>query len=230
MGPDSKSAVKSLLKAVTDIKADGPSTVVFSLDGGNADFPYICSDYHLPIMPAKADGTADWQNTARTGPFVFVSWQPAVQAKLKRNQNYHKAGKPHFDEVAFLSLTDVTARINALRTGEVDWIGRCDLKTLSHLKEDPKLTVTEVTGYGHYVFAMMVDRPPFDNNDVRMALKCAINREEIAKKLLYGHATPGNDDPIAPSVKFATDPQPRHLYDPEKARFHLKRRVCPRSR
>ena len=61
MGPNSKSAAKSLLQAVTDIKADGPDTVVFTLTGGNADFPYICSDYHIPILPAKPDGTADWQ-------------------------------------------------------------------------------------------------------------------------------------------------------------------------
>src|SRR5262249_16808153 len=160
---------------------------------------------------------ADWQNTARTGPFVFESWQPGVQARLKRNPSYHKTGKPHFDEVTFMCLTDVGARTDALATGEVDWIGRCDLKPLSRLKQDPNVAVTEVTGYGHYVFAMMVDHPPFDNNDVRTALKYAMNREEIAKKLLYGHATPGNDDPIAPSVKFATNPQPRHQYDPEKA-------------
>src|SRR5215469_9755820 len=85
MGPNSKSAAKSLLTAVTEIKADGPNTVVFTLSGGNADFPYICSDYHIPILPAKPDGTADWQSGVRTGPFVFESWQPGVQAKLKRN-------------------------------------------------------------------------------------------------------------------------------------------------
>jgi ABC-type dipeptide transport system, periplasmic component len=64
------------------------------LSGGNADFPYICSDYHIPILPAKPDGTADWQSGNRTGAFVFESWQPGVQAKLKRNTNYHKSGKP----------------------------------------------------------------------------------------------------------------------------------------
>ena len=47
MGPNSKSAAKSLLKAVTDIKADGPNTVIFTLSGGNADFPYLTSDYHM---------------------------------------------------------------------------------------------------------------------------------------------------------------------------------------
>ena len=209
MGPNSKSAAKSLLQAVTDIKADGPDTVVFSLTGGNADFPYICSDYHIPILPAKPDGTADWQSGNRTGAFVFESWQPGVQAKLKRNTNYHKSGKPHFDEVTFLTLADVGARTNALTTGEVDWIGRCDLKTLGMLKRDPHVAIAEYTGYGHYVFPMMVDKPPFDNVDVRTALKYAINREEITKKIFFGHAKAGNDNPIAPGVKFSIDPKPQ---------------------
>ena len=223
MGADSKSAVKSVLKPVMDIKADGKGTVIFKLDGGNADFPYLTSDYHIPIMPAKADGTADWQSNVRTGPFTFVSWEPGVRAKLKRNPNYHEAGKPYFDEVEFLSITDLTARINALTTGEVHWIMRPDLKTLNLLTRNPDIAITEVTGYGHYVFPMDVTAPPFDNVDVRTALKWAINRDDVLKKVFLGHAVVGNDNPIAPSVKFASDPQPKYTYDPEKAKFHLKK-------
>ena len=223
MGANSKSAAKSLLQSVADIKTDGPDTVIFTLDGPSADFPYICSDYHLPIMEAKPDGSADWQNTARTGPFIYESWQPGVKAELKRNPNYHKPGKPYFDDVTFLSLTDVTARTNALVTGEVDWMGRCDLKTLGRLKQNPRLAVTEVTGYGHYVYSMFVDHPPFDNVDVRLALKYAMNREEINDKIFLKHAKPGNDNPIAPAVKFSIDPKPKFAYDPERAKFHLKK-------
>ena len=51
------------------------------------------------------------------------------------------------------------------------------------------------TGYGHYVFPMMVDKPPFDNVDVRTALKYAINREEITKKIFLGHAKAGQRQP-----------------------------------
>jgi peptide/nickel transport system substrate-binding protein len=223
MGPDSKSAVKSLLEPITDIKADGKETVIFTLSGGNADFPYVASDYHIPVMPAKDDGSADWESAVRTGPFVFESWEPGVRAKLKRNPNYHKEGMPYFDEVEFLSITDVTARTNALTTGEVHWIGRPDLKTLNLLKRNPDVVITEVTGYGHYVFPMLVDVPPFDNADVRLALKWAMDREDIAQKVFLGHATPGNDNPIPLSVKFAIDPEPRHVYDPEKAKFHLQK-------
>ena len=223
MGKDSKSAVKSVLAAVADIKADGKDTVVFTLNGGNADFPYIASDYHIPIMPAKPDGSADWQSNMRTGPFSFVSWDPGVRAKLKRNPNYHKSGKPYFDEVEFLTIGDVGARMNALTTGEVHWISRADLKTLDMLKKNPNVEISEVTGYGHYVFPMDVTQKPFDNADVRNALKWAINREEIAKKVFLGHAVPGNDNPIAPSVKFAIDPKPKYTYDPEKAKSLLKK-------
>ncbi len=129
MAPESKSAAKSLLESVKDIKADGKETVIFSLAGANADFPYIASDYHIPIMPAKDDGSADWDSKVRTGPFVFEKWDPGVSAKLKRNPNYHKSGMPYFDEVEFLSVADNAARNNGLITGELHWIGRADLKS-----------------------------------------------------------------------------------------------------
>ncbi len=222
MGPNSKSAVKSVLQPITDIKADGKDTVIFTLEGPNADFPYIASDYHIPIMPEK-DGTADWRSGVRTGPFVLGSYQPGVSVKMKRFANYHKPGLPHFDNVEFLTIADLTARSNALNTGEVDWISRADLKTLKLLLRNPKLEKTEVTGYGHYVFPMDVTVPPFNNADVRTALKWAINREEITQKVFLGHAVPGNDDPIAPSVRFASNPKPIYKYDPEKAKFYLNK-------
>ncbi len=223
MKKDSKSAAKSLLKPITDIKTDGPDTVVFTLDAGNADFPYIVSDYHLPIMQAKDDGDADWQSGIFTGPFKIDKFEPGISASLKRNPNYHWPDLPHFDAVEFLAISDVVARMNALTNGDVQWIGRADLKTLSMLKRNPRLEITEVTGFGHYVFCMNTTVPPFDNHDVRQALKWSVDREEIAKKIFLGHATPGNDNPIAPTVKFAADPKPKHVYDPERAMSHVKK-------
>ncbi len=223
MAPDSKSAAKPLLETVTDIKADGPDMVVFTLAAGSADFPYLLSDYHFVIMPAKEGGGAEWESGIRTGPFVLERFDPGISAKFKRNPNYHKTGRPYFDEVEFLAIPDIAARSNALITGEVHFIGRADLKTLDLIRRNPELQILEQTGYGHYVFSMNVTVPPFDNPDVRLALKWAIDRDEIVEKVFFDHGTPGNDNPIAPSIKFATDPQPRFAYDPEKARFHLRK-------
>jgi len=51
-GKDSKSAAKGLVDPIKEIKADGKHTVIFSLQSGSADFPFIVSDYHLTIQPA----------------------------------------------------------------------------------------------------------------------------------------------------------------------------------
>jgi peptide/nickel transport system substrate-binding protein len=221
MGEASKSAAKSILQPITDIEADGDDTVVFTLSDGNADFPFLVSDYHLPIMPAKEDGRADWASMNRTGPYMMEKWEPGVRAALKRNPNYHR--DTWFDEIEFTVISDVSARTNALTSGEVDYIDRCDLKTVDLLKQNPELEVDMATGYGHYIFVMNVQQPPFDNPDVRNALKYAIDREAIAQKVFRGYATVGNDNPIAPTVKFATSPEPIHRYDPAKAKELLRK-------
>jgi peptide/nickel transport system substrate-binding protein len=220
---DTKSAAKALLTSMKSVKADGPDTVVFELDGGNADFPYIASDYHIPIMPAKADGTVDWESGIRTGAYVLEKFEPGVKATFNKNPNYYKSDRGWFDRVECMSIKDVTARTNALNAGEIDYLHRADLKTLDLLKQNPNVVINEMTGYGHYIYVMNVTQPPFDNADVRNALKYSVNRQDILEKVFFGHGTVGNDNPIAPTVKFAVDPQPRHAYDPEMAKSLLKK-------
>lgn len=223
MGDDSGSAAKSLLESVTDIQGDGPETVIFTLKEANADFPYIASDYHIPILPSK-NGAADWQSGNWTGPFSLEEFQPGVNARLKRNPNYFHEGKPYFDEVEFIAIPDTAARINALMTGDVQFIGRPDLKTLTMLERSPGVKVIEQTGYAHYVIPMHTTVAPFDNVDVRLALKYAIDRQDIVNKVFLGHGTAGNDNPIPPQgVKFAINPEPVHSYDPERAKSHLQK-------
>ena len=64
---DSKSAAKGLLTSITSIEADGDNRVIFELEAGNADFPYIVSDYHLMIMPSENGEITDANSTVGTG-------------------------------------------------------------------------------------------------------------------------------------------------------------------
>ena len=65
-GPDAKSSAAALLEQLESITTDGADTVVFTLKGGNADWPFIVSDYHLLIHPSKGD-KSDWQSGIGTG-------------------------------------------------------------------------------------------------------------------------------------------------------------------
>ncbi|MFQ5773662.1 MAG: ABC transporter substrate-binding protein [Kiloniellaceae bacterium] len=222
LGEDSKSAAKAILAAIEEVKADGKDTVVFKMKSGNADFPFIVSDYHVAIMPAK-DGKVEWQSGVGTGGYVLQSYEPGVRASLKRNPNYWKEGRAHFDEAEALVITDVTARTNALTTDEIDAMDRVDLKTVHLLKRNKKIRIEETSGTQHYTFAMRTDTPPFDNNDVRLALKFAVDREALLQSVLRGHGVLGNDHPIGRSNFYYASDLPQRKYDPDKAKFHLKK-------
>lgn len=218
----SKSVVKPLIKSVENIELEGNDTVVIALKEGNADFPYILSDWHFTILPVDSSGKVDASSGNGTGPYIVKAHEPGVSTKFTRNPNYWKADRAFFDEVSFIAINDTVARQNALVTGEVDVITSPDLKTIDRLKRKPGLAVDEVTSGSAITIPMHVDVAPFNNNDVRLALKLSIDREEILNRVFQGHGTIGNDHPIAPILPYWSEMKQRS-YDPEKAMFHLKK-------
>lgn len=218
----SSSGAKGILDTIVEIRADDAHTVVFQLKDGNADFPFVTADYHLVIYPAK-DGSIDWQSGIGTGGYTLESYEPGVRMNLKRQPNYWKAGRAHFDEVEILYVSDGTARQNALVTGEVDVIDRVDLKTVPLLARRDDLVIEEATGTQHYTVPMFADVAPFDNVDVRLALKYAIDREQLVQTVLQGHGRVGNDSPITPANRFFDAELEQRVYDPDRARHHLKK-------
>jgi peptide/nickel transport system substrate-binding protein len=220
MGAESKSAVKSVVSQIENMKADG-NVVQFELKGGNADFPYVLSEQRLTIMPAKSDGKVDWESGNRTGPYRLEEFRPGQTMRAKRNPNYFR--DTWFDEVEIISLIDPTARTNALISGDIDYIDRCEAKSLKYLERQSGIEIDKTTGYEHNVFSMNVTVPPYDNKDVRNAIKFAVDREEILKKIYGGIGKVGNDNPVAANVKFAINPEPIHKYDPDMSKSLLKK-------
>lgn len=218
-GADSKSAAKPLVDPITAIRADG-DRVVFELDRGNADFPFLVSDYHIAIMPEK-DGGADWQSNIGTGPFKLAQWEAGVRATFERDPNFHRQ-RPWFDGLEVLVIADASARTNALKSDQIDMMDRVDLKTARLLGRDPEIDLLEVSGTAHYTIPMITTVAPFDDNNVRLALKYALDREELVQKILHGHGVVGNDHPIGLANRYPASELEQRAYDPDKAKFHLK--------
>jgi peptide/nickel transport system substrate-binding protein len=221
LGEESKSAAKGYLKSIESIKADGKNEVIFTLSGGSADFPFILGDYHLTICPAGTKGP-EFEKGIGTGGYILESWEPGVRAFSKRNPNYWKEGRAHFDEIETLSITDTNARTNALKTGQINYMDRVELKTVHLMKKMQGVNVSAVTGTAHYTIPMRLDQSPYNDNFVRRALKLAVDREELVKQILRGYGEPGNDHPIAPVNKYYAKDLEQRKYDPDKAKFYMK--------
>jgi peptide/nickel transport system substrate-binding protein len=219
--PDTKSAAKPLLEQVEELKGDGKDKVIVTLKAGNADFAAILTDYNLYILPAK-DGKADIAGKDGTGPYTLESFDPGVSAALKRNPNSWKQGRGHFDSVEITMIADPVARTNALLTRSVDAINRVELKTAGRLQATAGVKLEEATGTQHYTLPMLTDVDPFKDNNVRMALKHAIDRQALVDKILFGHGRVANDHPIAPANRYFAADIPQRDYDPERAKHYLK--------
>jgi peptide/nickel transport system substrate-binding protein len=218
MGEDSTSAAKGLLTAVESLKADGKNRVIFDLKSPNADFPFIVSDYHISIRPA-----GDMASGVGTGGYIVQNFEPGVKSVLKRNPNYWKEGRAHFDEVQLISIVDPTARQTALMNGDIDSMDRVDLKTINLFKRNPNVNIMEVTGTAHYTFPMRLNVDPFGNYDLRMALKHSIKRQELVDKVLLGYGAVGNDHPISTANRYHNSDLPQREFDADKAAFHYKK-------
>lgn len=220
-GEDSKSGAKGVFSGIADIKADG-DVVEFTLTDGNADFPYLLTDYHMNVVPT-VDGKADVTSIYGTGLYQLEEFEPGIRIAMKRAPNAWQQDKfGFFDSAEIIVISDGTARQNAILTQSVDVINRPDLRSMQAVKRAPFLGVQDVPSNLMFTMPMRTDVKPFDDNNVRMAIKHGINRQELLDKILFGYGTLGNDHPIGPGFKYHAADIAKNTYDPDKAKWYLQ--------
>jgi len=218
-GEKSKSVAKAIVSPIQSVIKEDAYTVRFEMAVPNADFPYILSDYHLIIVPEGSDG----REGIFTGGYKLKSFEPGVRSLAVRNPNYFRDDRAWFDEVETIAINDTNARTNALKTGRVDVINRCELKTVRFLERMPEIQIITQEGYKHYTFVMHTDKAPYNDNNVRTALKYAVDREQLVKTVFRGYAVVGNDHPISPGNRYHAGDLPQRAYDADKAKYYLKK-------
>jgi peptide/nickel transport system substrate-binding protein len=219
--PDSKSPAKPLWEDLEEIKADGKHRVSVTLKSGNALLPMtFAADYHSTIHPA---GHTDFAHPVGTGPMKVKEFDPGVRCLFERNENYWKSDVVYLDEVDTIPIPDATSRLNALRSGDIHVMEEVDPKVVSRLANVPEIDVVSTPSAAFRIFDLMCDRPPTDNVDVRLALKYAIDRDQMVQNIYSGQAVVGNDNPVAPIMADFCADLPQRPYDPEKAAFHWKK-------
>ena len=103
-------------------------------------------------------------------------------------------------------------------------MNRCAPRTFHLLKNMPGIQAIESKGSSaYYTWAMLTDRPPFNNNDARLAMKYAIDREHMLKQVLGGYGIAANDHPIGPTYPYMNKNLTQRKYDPDKAKYHFRK-------
>lgn len=201
-------------------KVEGDHIVRFKLVAPNADFPAILHDFHMQIV---ADGTTDFDKGIGTGPFVLETFKPGIISIVKRNENYWRGDRPYLDGVETVAINDPTARLNALLTGEIHVMEAVEGSHLDKIADSPDVQLFSAKSGKHVVYVMNTEAAPYNNRDVRNGLKHLIDREQFIQLILKGQGTVGNDHSIAPVDPWYRTDIPVRAYDPDKAKFLLKK-------
>lgn len=183
------------------------------------DMPGLLATNSLYVIP---DGLTDFSKPNGTGPFKFVSWTRGVQSYFVRNRNYFESGEPYVNDVTMYSIADQNARLDALLGHEVDAIEALDYSQAKAQAHNSAVKLLQVVSPSAIPFTMRMDAARFSDNDVRLAFKYAVNREEMIETALLGYGSVGNDlfGKGYPSYNSDLPPRP---YDPERAKSLLKR-------
>jgi len=157
-----------------------------------------------------------------SGPYVFEKWDTGRKVVLNRNENYW-GHKPKLRKIVYQFITNFTAAVMALRSGDVDFM-RPLPDQYAELSNDKDFTEhCDCLSYwhpavGYFWIGWNQDRPFFKDRRVRRAMTHLIDRELICATLLKvpeARIPTGNFYIFGPQYDSSIEPWP---YDPDKAK------------
>ncbi|GAA2981949.1 ABC transporter substrate-binding protein [Actinokineospora diospyrosa] len=207
--------------AVIDLKASravDDRTIEFTLSRPYVEFPNVLATFSAYIIP---ESTEDFTKPVGSGPFSFVSFAPGRSTLLKRHPD-HWEGAAHLDELEFVLANEKSARVNALLAGQVEYAHDLSPVTARAHEAGGRVKILRSPNSGIQAFAMKVDRPPFDNRDLREAMFLLADRPQLVESVLSGSGQVANDLYGKGYLHYADD-IPQRTRDLDKARFLVKR-------
>ena len=220
LGAKSESRVRALMAAVSEVRADDAHTVRFTLSRPNVEFPALLT---LPQMVVAPEGHEDFLNPVGTGPFRMDAFTPGSNSRFLRNENYWLADRVHLDGIELIAIADPTNRLNAVLSGDLHFAMSADVTAIPLLDRSDVAEKLYVRAGQCAGIIMQCDRAPTDNLDLRLAMKYLLNRKLVLDNVYKGFAQIGNDHPVSPSDPMYAADIPIRPFDPERAKFHLKK-------
>ena len=215
LDPAVGSKSNSLAKQMTEFKAVDPLTVEITLAAPNGDLPTILSTHHFMII---ADGTTNFAKANGTGAFVCEAFEPGVRSIAVRNKNYFKSGGANLDSFEFFAITDDTARVNALLSGDIQLAAAINPRSMRLVESQPGVVLSKTTSGNYTNLNMRLDMAPGNKADFVTGMKYLLNREQIQKSALRGLAEIANDQPVPPMNVYHNKELKPKAFDPEKAK------------
>ncbi|WP_445489021.1 ABC transporter substrate-binding protein [Rhodopseudomonas sp. RCAM05734] len=132
-----------------------------------------------------------------SGPFKFVQaeFQPGVKAVYEKNKDYVPRSEPasraaggkvvKVDRVEWITMPDAQTAVNALQSGDIDFLENPSFDIVPVLAADKELKMEVLNKLGYQTLGRMnFLHPPFDNVKVRRAAFLAMSQKPVLDALV----------------------------------------------
>lgn len=185
------SYVSSVLNGVVSTEVVDDYTVVLELESyDNEILPSIAS---VPIsIQSKAAYESGMENPwyIGSGRYKFDEWVEGEYCRVVKVDDYWGEDPGTAEIIEFRPYLEASSRVIALQNGEIDVCIDPPINELQYLEEDENITVEQKTGSRLFYFAFNVEKAPWDNQTLRQAVACAIDRDAVLQAAVYGKGTP----------------------------------------
>jgi len=194
---------QKLMDFTASIEATDPKTITLKLKEpyglvlDSIGKPSSLVPFMMPKRLAETPPGTPVPELIGSGPFKFVQseFQPGVKAVFVKNTDYVPRKEPpswtsggkvvKVDRVEWITMADAQTAVNALQSGDIDFMEAPSFDILPVLKANPDIKVETLNKLGFQTMGRMNFLiPPFDNVKVRRAALLAMNQKDVLDALV----------------------------------------------
>ncbi len=181
--PDAKTIVIKLKVATGQL--------LFGLAKPSSNVPFM-----MPKRVAETDPNKQIADFVGSGPFVFKAdeWKPGDKAVYVKFDKYKPRAEPasglaggkvvNVDRVEWRAISDHQQALNALASGEIDYIEQPPHDLLPLVKADSNLKIVTFPFGAQFTMRLNSTQPPLNNPKIKQALWYALNQEDFMKAVV----------------------------------------------
>jgi dipeptide transport system substrate-binding protein len=208
-------------RKVEDIMIESPTRATMKFSSPHPTAPQwmaFLGSYVVPKKYMESVGLEAFRSKpVGTGPYRLVDYELNSRIILERNERYWGA-KPAVARITFQIIKDISARVAAIQSGQVDCTINVPVREVARFEKEPGLAA-ELNPITRVILLQVRNDLAFADQNVRLAAHHAIDKDALSKAFYGGAAfalsvvaTPGTPGYL-PDFQFK--------YDPELARTYL---------
>ena len=178
-------AARANIATITSITAKGRQ-LILKLSVPNAPILAALEGVNMAMLSKEDIAAAKIGGSNKpngTGPFKWGSWEPTQSVKLSSFADYYM-GEPKIKNVTIRVIPNEASILSAMNAGSIQFGIVTDPLIAKQVGKN--LKTFRVPALAYYALQFNTKVAPLNDKNVRLAIQCAINRDELIQTALLG--------------------------------------------